>query len=198
MMKNNVVMNKSILVLDKPDSCVDCGFCEVNSNNRYENYKCILLKDKEIPADTAENEVFDKCPLRPVPDKKNLTGDVSNVDTMCAELVRVGFNACVTEILSGTYSTPDKPSTPTIKLPCNFGDTVWLINSACEDCTKEYHGCQRTCGEPKYVLERSKVTHFVVKENEIIIHTNRSYGTLGEDAFLNEVEANEVLERLNK
>ena len=66
-------------------------------------YKCRLQKD-EIEDGVLHCVLKSKpdwCPIRPVLEKKPLTGDVSNSEKAGNELVRAGWNACIDEILKG-------------------------------------------------------------------------------------------------
>lgn len=84
-------MLKGIIILnDIPIDCSSCrfsvfyecgiGFCRVKREYIYD--------DKP-----------DWCPIRPIPKKKTLTGDVSNAEKTGNELVRAGWNACIDELL---------------------------------------------------------------------------------------------------
>ena len=80
-------MNKAILIIDMPRCCDECSIiCEqYYSAVKNENFN--------------NNMKPDNCPLREVPQKKKLDGDVSTTQKMSEELVRVGYNACLDEIL---------------------------------------------------------------------------------------------------
>lgn len=78
---------KAILVLEMPSSCDEC---DVMCGQYYS-----AVKNKNFN----NNMKPDNCPLREVPQKKKLDGDVSTTQKMSEELVRVGYNACIDEIL---------------------------------------------------------------------------------------------------
>ena len=89
-------MSKAILVIDIPESCSKCKFL-------YEFYgvkKCQLLNILEnggkaiIPTDTLTSGRKECCPLKPVPEKKELYLQINNDKGYCE-----GYNACIDEIL---------------------------------------------------------------------------------------------------
>lgn len=43
-------------------------------------------------------KIPDWCPIRPIPKRKPLTGDVSNYEKLGQELIRVGWNNCLDEM----------------------------------------------------------------------------------------------------
>ena len=87
---------KAILVMDMPSSCLECP----------------IGKDMSIPIETCIKCPFGKCvidketktrpnwcPLKPMPSKKTLSGDVTDIQKMGKELMNIGYNACIDEIL---------------------------------------------------------------------------------------------------
>lgn len=89
---------------------------------------------------------------------------------------------------------------PVIELPCNFGDTVWALDSYCIDCFEQNDYCHRGCKKPKYRLQKHIVRRFDVSENGIYICSfdrYEMYGKLGEDIFLTFEEAKVALEKAN-
>lgn len=78
---------KAILVIDTPKECSDCPcinllgiYCQADKRNRY-----CLLEDKE-----------EWCPLKPMPQKENTFE--KGLDEYGTGW-RIGFNACIDEIL---------------------------------------------------------------------------------------------------
>ena len=79
-------MNKSILVIDTPNSCEDCELCD----GLYD-YICLRLGEVD---ESVENGTKDlRCPLKPMPEKYT---DMLSYDSDTFER---GWNACIDEIL---------------------------------------------------------------------------------------------------
>lgn len=83
-------MAKGIIVVDVPEH--DCRGCQC-----FGTYNKCGAVQKFV--DPIVGKVPDWCPIKPLPEKKLLTGDVSNAAKAGKELVRVGWNACIDEIL---------------------------------------------------------------------------------------------------
>lgn len=92
-------MAKGIIVMDVPEECRKCPFQEVSE----ENHMWCLVSNLDY-CSRIHKMILDEyskpdwCPIKQVPERKALTGDVSNTTKMGEELVRVGFNACLDEI----------------------------------------------------------------------------------------------------
>ena len=84
-------MSKAILGIDAPVSCIDCP-CYKGGNILRCGVNFQSLTDKEI------REKPDCCPLRPMPEKKQLSGDVHNVQSMAEEISVASWNACIDAI----------------------------------------------------------------------------------------------------
>lgn len=87
-------MGKAILVMDMPKNCFDCrfqemGFCEA-----------VHSVGEMIPDDDLESKP-DWCPLREMPEKLPLQGDVSDLQKMLEEMRRASWNACIDAIGGG-------------------------------------------------------------------------------------------------
>lgn len=79
-------MPKAVLVMDMPESCAKCDFCQ----NLDERWLCCNRKDKTALAFVRP----DWCPLVELPEKmKTGTGGYGE------NMFRSGFNACLDEIL---------------------------------------------------------------------------------------------------
>lgn len=91
-------MAKGIIVVDVPDYC---DYCPVGRICGFESaVECLVApKDHCVSGYGFRVEKPDWCPIRPMPEKKPLTGDVSNPEKVGNELVRAGWNACIDEIL---------------------------------------------------------------------------------------------------
>lgn len=106
-------MSKSILVIDTPETCLDCMFCrEIQEGTEA---CCELSKDIEdetlcrmITADYCQQNP-DWCPLKELPDKKEekqyltRTNSRGSIETYgeTKDAVAVGWNMCIDEILKG-------------------------------------------------------------------------------------------------
>lgn len=88
-------MSKAVLVMDMPSSCDECPLLLVG---RY-------CKAKEAPNVAVDSKLNknkpDWCPLRELPEKKVLSGDVADIQKMGKELIDIGYNACIDELLNG-------------------------------------------------------------------------------------------------
>ena len=83
-------MSKGIIVVDIPEDCRDCPLRSLADD-------CIVGRNvMEYRHDKIKPNW---CPIRSIPQKKTLTGDVSNHEKMGNELVRAGWNACIDELL---------------------------------------------------------------------------------------------------
>lgn len=63
---------KAILVIDMPKSCYDCQYCRFDAR-RY-NFRGCALTDTEVQDGTIDicKEVHRCCPLKPMPEKREL------------------------------------------------------------------------------------------------------------------------------
>lgn len=88
-------MSKSILVIEKSDVCCQCRFSGSDGD-------VCCLEDKLI----SEQEYFDKkpdwCPLKDVPEKKEVRNFCIGVGDFGQQGYQQGWNACIDEIL-GIY-----------------------------------------------------------------------------------------------
>lgn len=82
-------MSKGIIVVDIPVDCKDCPVRSLADD-------CIV--GRNVLEYRHNKSKPDWCPIKPLPEKKHLTGDVSNQEKASKELVRVGWNACLDEI----------------------------------------------------------------------------------------------------
>ena len=106
-------MNKSILIIDTPNSCADCSlkrglFCGENGNSLYEY----------IHYDESLNDKPSWCPLKPLPEKKEVEVNkiedimhteysiediyknkyIADIRLATDKLISLGWNACLKEI----------------------------------------------------------------------------------------------------
>ena len=82
-------MAKGIIVVDVPIN--DCRSCQC-----FGAYNTCGVTKRYV--DPIVGRFPDWCPIHMMPERKALTGDVSNTTKMGEELVRVGWNACLDEI----------------------------------------------------------------------------------------------------
>ena len=103
-------MAKAIAIIEKPQNCKDCvfGICKYwlpLSTNR-QGYFCILqTKDKEnftVEDFSCQEEVHLKnCPLREVPEKKEVLKREQYEFGSIGLAFTEGYNRCIDEILGG-------------------------------------------------------------------------------------------------
>lgn len=97
-------MSKSVLVIDTPENCVDCIFCqEFNTRSREYAYCYAVNGDSENDMKLI-NCVYgyrqskpDWCPLMDLPEKKEYIVPNDNVESQ-KDIIAVGWNACLREI----------------------------------------------------------------------------------------------------
>ena len=84
-------MNKSILLMDVQEKCLDCNLCVLDMDA---SISCFYCK-REICDNVGENvKRPDWCPLKPLPEKSTIENDMT--DYQCG-LVD-GRNQCIDEI----------------------------------------------------------------------------------------------------
>lgn len=87
-------MEKSILVIDTPENCIDC-----HCHFTYDNGQVWCgKKDKELLEDDIETFKPDWCPLQDIPEKKSVDG-LDRRPLLEAQFV--GWNDCLDQILNG-------------------------------------------------------------------------------------------------
>lgn len=86
-------MAKAVLVMDMPKTCKDCS-CKYPSYKDYALYDCAIT-GKTVPIDGGRyGEKPYWCPLRELPEKKELYLSINNQKGYCD-----GWNACLDKIL---------------------------------------------------------------------------------------------------
>lgn len=83
-------MKKSILIVDTPDNCEKCKFCA----SEYVDF-CIL----ENAAVDDTSKIPDWCPLKPLPDRKEIIETYKWEDRLPS--FKCGWNWCLDEITGG-------------------------------------------------------------------------------------------------
>lgn len=83
-------MSKAVLVLDMPEHCIDCP-CHFTEESGMVN--CGVMK-KELVSDDIETYKPDWCPLRELPEKKNVEIYKSDI----GKAFFGGWDACIDEI----------------------------------------------------------------------------------------------------
>ena len=91
-------MSKAVLVMDMPDSCMGCNFLYCDAENNSESCQA---REKSRMVDLEKEDKPDWCPLRPMPEKKPLKGNVSNIQRMMEEMGAVSWNACIDAMIGG-------------------------------------------------------------------------------------------------
>lgn len=87
-------MSKVIAVIDKPKNCEQCPCIRINSF-----YDVCQLAKMSLPFDG--KEIPDWCPLREVPQKKQIEHVEEDYDGGYSHGFTHGYNACIDEILKG-------------------------------------------------------------------------------------------------
>lgn len=104
-------MSKSVLVIDTPENCVDCIFCqEYGIGSRKYAYCYATNGDSENDMKLIDcmygyrQSKPDWCPLKPLPEKMKVTG-IYNYVHLEAEgkpsRYRLGWNDCIDAITGG-------------------------------------------------------------------------------------------------
>lgn len=89
-------MPKAVLVMDMPETCKDCS-CKYPSYKDDALYDCAIT-GKTIPINGGHYEDRpDWCPLRELPEK--IPELKSGYEDISTSIRRVGWNACLDEIL---------------------------------------------------------------------------------------------------
>ena len=83
-------MSKAVLVMDMPESCYQCPFGN-------DDAECDVV-GRPFDVNT-KIEKPDWCPLRPMPEKKQLSGDIHNVQRMAEEISAASWNSCIDSIV---------------------------------------------------------------------------------------------------
>lgn len=91
---------KSILVIDMPKNCEECPLRLWDSESQYYNACTPTLKEKHSVTDEYEEceDILTRpiwCPLKPMPEKKEVSDDAYVADYTDFDL---GWNACIEEI----------------------------------------------------------------------------------------------------
>ena len=91
-------MSKAVLVMDMPSSCMKCP---IGQNESIPLETCIRCTLGKCVIDAETETRPDWCPLIELPEKKVLSGDVADIQKMGKELIDIGYNACIDELLKG-------------------------------------------------------------------------------------------------
>jgi hypothetical protein len=93
-------MSKAILVMDMPSSCNVCRYCEVHVRKR-----CLISACKLLPFSRIDKEKIHErqewCPLREVPQKKEVLKREQYEFGSIGLAFTDGYNRCIDEILGG-------------------------------------------------------------------------------------------------
>ena len=86
-------MKKAVLLMDVPEKCLDCNLCVLDMDG---SISCYYNK-REICSNVGENNSRPEwCPLRPLPDRKEITETYKWEDRLPS--FKCGWNWCLDEI----------------------------------------------------------------------------------------------------
>lgn len=86
-------MKKAVLLMDVPEKCLDCNLCVLDMDG---SISCYYNK-REICSNVGENNSSSNwCPLRPLPDRKEITETYKWEDRLPS--FKCGWNWCLDEI----------------------------------------------------------------------------------------------------
>ena len=86
-------MKKAVLLMDVPEKCLDCNLCVLDTDG---SISCYYNK-REICSNVGENNSRPNwCPLRPLPDLKEITETYKWEDRLPS--FKCGWNWCLDEI----------------------------------------------------------------------------------------------------
>ena len=86
-------MKKAVLLMDIPETCLDCNLCVLDTDG---SISCYYNK-REICSNVGENNSRPNwCPLRPLPDRKEITETYNLEDRLPS--FKCGWNWCLDEI----------------------------------------------------------------------------------------------------
>lgn len=91
-------MNKSILVIDTPKNCITCQYRFGKWNEEVGTFHiCSICDERLREEDFGENRA-DFCPLKPLPQKRELEESGNSLIDDCKEYYTDGWNDCLDEI----------------------------------------------------------------------------------------------------
>ena len=86
-------MKKAVLLMNVPEKCFDCNLCALDMDG---SISCYYNK-REICSNVGENNSRPEwCPLRPLPDRKEITETYKWEDRLPS--FKCGWNWCLDEI----------------------------------------------------------------------------------------------------
>ncbi len=92
-------MSKSVLVMDTPESCINCKVGQNMSNCMETCIRCPIAG--KCALDEEAESIPEWCPLKPLPEKMKLTGNYNGEYSKTGGKTlsyKVGWNACINEI----------------------------------------------------------------------------------------------------
>lgn len=94
-------MPKAVLIMDMPESCDMCDFADDTQPPRY-GERTLYCNAPGIGDDVTDYIACrpDWCPLRELPEKKEINHNKNHyISNFWADAKRIGWNACLNEIL---------------------------------------------------------------------------------------------------
>ena len=81
-------MSKGIIAVDIPENCRDC---------KYFGFVCKITGERCNRYNQDKRPVW--CPIRSIPEKKDIIGNLKDQEESKRDLVRAGWNMCIDELL---------------------------------------------------------------------------------------------------
>lgn len=92
-------MAKAVLVMDMPESCMECNFLYIDGDTMLDSCQALEV------ARTVDSETYEKpdwCPLRELPEKKETTyPQACYENSYWTDEMKAGFNTCLNEMVGG-------------------------------------------------------------------------------------------------
>lgn len=96
-------MSKAILVTDMPESC---NKCDISYTDNFGMVCCPFVGDCNFNRESTEERKEAGCPLKEIPERKELTQycgrGVLGLNNLAEERFNRGYNACLDKILKGS------------------------------------------------------------------------------------------------
>lgn len=89
---------EGMIFVDIPETCGDCIFSRTHAVPLQDHVFCTILSQGVICKGQLRPEW---CPIKPIPRRKPLFGNVSDIKGIATEMKHIGWNACLDELERG-------------------------------------------------------------------------------------------------